>query len=346
LQRSGQAAWAGFGELFAFHADRLGPTRRTKGEVMATLPSEPDPFDLALVKLLMDMSGTWQKPDLDSFSQTQEKALSRMTQAGLVQERLDITATMRGFLQQVRMQCCVTGQYDNLLMKRIFEYVPEWLTPDGKTRSHFTLYPDFLGARLTRDGELAQHDGRQGNLATFLLFVRGHGGVKQKYGAGQCLIERIWQEPFSQESASSAFAGPQAVAHATASIGEITVKNQVTFDPQIVVNINGVILPSASPADTGQASNDANSTPPTAQPGEGEGNGKAGNTTKKTAKQKRGRKIETDPKADKRIADAWATRRYKTYAELGQELKIAEREVYLALERHRARKKRRSRSRK
>lgn len=30
-----QAAWAGFGELFAFHADRLGPTRTTKGEIMA-----------------------------------------------------------------------------------------------------------------------------------------------------------------------------------------------------------------------------------------------------------------------------------------------------------------------
>jgi hypothetical protein len=49
------------------------------------------------------------------------------------------------------------------------------------------------------------------------------------------------------------------------------------------------------------------------------------------------RKKRSDPKADKRIADAWRTGRYKTEAALAKELKLTEREVYLARQRHRKR---------
>ena len=90
--------------------------------------------------------------------------------------------------------------------------------------------------------------------------------------------------------------------------------------------------------------------PPSAvTPKQTEGKGGAGSTplaAKKTAKRNRGRKLETDPKADKKVADAWATGQYKTYAELGQGLGKSEREVYLSLERHRARQKRKGRGRK
>ena len=56
---------------------------------------------------------------------------------------------------------------------------------------------------------------------------------------------------------------------------------------------------------------------------------------------KPGRKRDTDPKADKKIAEAWQTGRYKTHAELGKELGKSERDVKLALDRHRKRTPRR-----
>jgi hypothetical protein len=61
--------------------------------------------------------------------------------------------------------------------------------------------------------------------------------------------------------------------------------------------------------------------------------------------QRRGRKPDPsiDPKADKRIADAWTTGAYRKYADLARELGIEQREVSLAIERHRHRESRRCR---
>lgn len=56
--------------------------------------------------------------------------------------------------------------------------------------------------------------------------------------------------------------------------------------------------------------------------------------------QKRGRKSYTDHKADLQIAIAWATDSYPTYADLAKEMHIKEREVRLAVDRHRTRLKR------
>jgi hypothetical protein len=54
-------------------------------------------------------------------------------------------------------------------------------------------------------------------------------------------------------------------------------------------------------------------------------------------KRRRGRKPDTNPKADKRVADAWRTRQYKTYEECSNALGLSEKHVKHALDRHRKR---------
>jgi hypothetical protein len=54
---------------------------------------------------------------------------------------------------------------------------------------------------------------------------------------------------------------------------------------------------------------------------------------------RRGRKPDTDPRADQRIAEAWATGQHKTYAQLAEAKGITEREVKLALDRTRWRQR-------
>jgi len=58
---------------------------------------------------------------------------------------------------------------------------------------------------------------------------------------------------------------------------------------------------------------------------------------KGTRGHKGGRPPDTDPKADKRVAEAWATRQYKTYADLGRENGMTGNEVRAAIDRHRKR---------
>jgi len=81
-------------------------------------------------------------------------------------------------------------------------------------------------------------------------------------------------------------------------------------------------------------------------PGEKQSEGEAGTSTKK----RRGRTPDTDPKEDKRIADAWKTGRYRTYEACGREFGMTGenigRRVKLAVDRHRKRpQKRRKNSR-
>jgi hypothetical protein len=54
-------------------------------------------------------------------------------------------------------------------------------------------------------------------------------------------------------------------------------------------------------------------------------------------KRARGRKPDTDPKADKRVADAWATGEHKTYEDCGRALKMTRKQVKDAIDRHRHR---------
>ena len=54
-------------------------------------------------------------------------------------------------------------------------------------------------------------------------------------------------------------------------------------------------------------------------------------------KRKRGRKLDTDLKEEKRIADAWQNGQYKTFEECGRALGKTKREIHLAIDNHRHR---------
>ena len=80
--------------------------------------------------------------------------------------------------------------------------------------------------------------------------------------------------------------------------------------------------------------------PPAVKPEQGEGNGGAGSTPKKarsTKTPRRGRPVDTDPKADKRVYEAWKTGRYNTQADCARELGMEEKQAKDAIERHRKR---------
>lgn len=114
------------------------------------------PFEQALISLLGRLTGKWTQIGVDELTQTEEQALSRLTKAGLVEERWIVTARMSGFPQPVRMRCRVRGDFREALYRKLFQRVPEWLDADGRTKGSLTLYPDPLGARLTHNGEQAK----------------------------------------------------------------------------------------------------------------------------------------------------------------------------------------------
>ena len=61
-------------------------------------------------------------------------------------------------------------------------------------------------------------------------------------------------------------------------------------------------------------------------------------TQRKRPSAKRGRKVDTDPKEDKRIADAWASGLHDSFADLERILGLKEGDAKLAMDRHRKRK--------
>jgi hypothetical protein len=77
--------------------------------------------------------------------------------------------------------------------------------------------------------------------------------------------------------------------------------------------------------------------------GAGAGRGQAGLGQPEGGRERRrpGRRTDTDPRDDQRIADAWQSGQHKTYAELASALGRSEREVERAIDRHRHRVKKR-----
>lgn len=67
--------------------------------------------------------------------------------------------------------------------------------------------------------------------------------------------------------------------------------------------------------------------------------GPKGKKAERQVKSKRGRKLETDPKEDKRVFEAWQTGRYRKYEDLARELRMTKDQVHNAIDRHRKRAK-------
>lgn len=99
---------------------------------------------------------------------------------------------------------------------------------------------------------------------------------------------------------------------------------------------SGITLPDVlakynAPADVRQGNPIA---VPTEAPGE--------NKSRKGKPYRTGRPTDTDPKQDRRIADAWATRNYRTHQELADAMGLDKHAVKTALDRERKRRKRSS----
>jgi hypothetical protein len=71
----------------------------------------------------------------------------------------------------------------------------------------------------------------------------------------------------------------------------------------------------------------------------GRDQGAAGQGEEEKPRRRRGRKPDTDPKDDQRVADAWASGRHKSHEELANALGRKERDVKLALDRARWRRR-------
>jgi len=88
----------------------------------------------------------------------------------------------------------------------------------------------------------------------------------------------------------------------------------------------------------GEREGGTDATPPAAQTEQGEGDGGAETPAASDAPKPRGRKPDTNAKEDKRIADAWATGRYKRFQELADQLSKPKLAVKQAIDRNRHRK--------
>ncbi len=116
-------------------------------------------------------------------------------------------------------------------------------------------------------------------------------------------------------------------------------------DGEACTEPRGLPLPATPPTGegVGESGTDPGNTPPTRdEPGAAVSKDGTPNVTASASRRpraKRGRKPNTDPKADARIAEAWATGEYQTLEALGRELKLEKVKVRRALDRHRKRKK-------
>jgi hypothetical protein len=135
-----------------------------------------EPFDKALAEMLLRLPTMWASVDFERLTNTQEKALARLVEAGLVEERVVATAWMDAFPQVAILRGRVTGDFKRKLLWESVQSVPEWLTKDGKTRGKYSFWYDVTEVRLTEAGETARHDWNSPKPSFVLAIVRGIGG--------------------------------------------------------------------------------------------------------------------------------------------------------------------------
>jgi hypothetical protein len=202
-----------------------------------TLPVPVDPLDRAILDLLCKLPLLWGTIDSDALTATELEALRLMTRAGLVEERIRFWGRMDGFPQIVEMQFCVCGQCPRSdLVRQLLQTVPGWLDANGRTRGRFKLEQDgVVGVRLTTLGEQTR-DGYDSSSpdsrSSVLALVRGTGpmGVSSTAVGGRVYVEYCRVETV-QEGDSQKQGAVLAAAQATASVGDITVHNQIVVDP-------------------------------------------------------------------------------------------------------------------
>jgi len=92
---------------------------------MTSWPVHVDLLDRAILDLLCSLSATWREHDADALTGMQQEALRLLTEAGLVERRVWLTARMESQPDEVDLTVVVSGEgVTPLIWERVFRAVP------------------------------------------------------------------------------------------------------------------------------------------------------------------------------------------------------------------------------
>lgn len=255
------------------------------------------PVDDEAIAVLQELRPDWTPADVNGAPQLRQGAVGMLMRCGFVQGKRPMEATCDGLPGVFRALVRVSGCYDSggVFEQFVRQFLPrQWLASSCGIRLHIR---GTTALRLTMAGEEAKRDIRAGEQWKVLAFMHSLPHVTP-----EVVMER-------QEFVSPPSNGVTQMAVAQAQIGDVIVNNQIAIPP-IVVNIDGAALsptmsPVANNGSNNQATDNTDSTPPTATPKTSEGNGRTDSTPKKTRSTKapnRGRPV--DPLTTQRAAFA------------------------------------------
>jgi len=225
---------------------------------MTAWPTHVEPLDRAILDLLCSLPATWREHDAEALSATQQEAVRLLTEAGLVERRIWLTARMGGQPDEIELTVVVSGEgVMPLIGERIFKTVPHWLDADGRTRGQVTLAASRVQIRLSDQGELARHDYEHQTPekpSAVVAFVRRLG-----FHAHRSPVTPIVRvESCHVRAAAPESAAPTGtiIAAAQARTGDVTVHNVIQIDPAAVVQQVLAALAQQAPAATGPGTPD------------------------------------------------------------------------------------------
>ncbi|MBL9030857.1 MAG: hypothetical protein JNM80_04010 [Phycisphaerae bacterium] len=233
---------------------------------MTSWPVHVDLLDRAILDLLCSLRATWREHDADALTGTQHEALRLLTEAGLVERRVWLTARMEDQPDEVDLTVVVSGEgVTPRIWERVFRAVPQWLDAEGRTRARVTLAASRVQIRLSDQGELARHDYEHqspSKPSAVVAFVRRMGFHAHR----PPVSPTVRVESCQVRAAAPGHAAPNAtiIAAAQARTGDVTVNNVIQIDPAAVVAQVLAALAQQAPAAAGPAASGVSSpgTPP------------------------------------------------------------------------------------
>lgn len=194
-------------------------------------------MDRAILDLLCSLPAIWREHDVDALTGTQQEALRLLTEAGLVERRVWLTARMEGQPDEVDLTVVVSGEgVTPLIWERVFRAVPQWVDAEGRTHGRVTLAGRRVQIRLSDQGELAKHDYEHQTPerpSAVVAFVRRLGFQAHR----PPVTPTVRVESCHVRAAAPGHAAPNStiIAAAQARTGDVTVNNVIQIDPAAVV---------------------------------------------------------------------------------------------------------------
>lgn len=187
---------------------------------------------------------------------TQQEALRLLTEAGLVERRVWLTARMEGQPDEVDLTVVVSGEgVTPLIWERIFRAVPQWVDAGGRTRGRVSLAGRRVQIRLSDQGELAKHDYEHQTPekpSAVVAFVRRLGFHAHRPSVSPTV--RVESCRVRAAAPGHAASNATIIAAAQARTGDVTVNNVIQIDPAAVVAQVLAALAQQAPASAGPAS--------------------------------------------------------------------------------------------